>query len=487
VLPDDATPRAGSAPAALAAALSFLGLDYFFIPPYHTFSVARSDHVLTLFVYLGVAVVTGQLVARVRERGELAERERRRLALLYDLNAALVGDATTKAILETVVEQVSRLYGAACSRILLADDDGPLTVHACFPPNRRGASPPQRLAAASSVPGRDVMGSRRRSGPPPGGGRLSAPILVADRPVGILDVTGCAADRRFTEEDAALLKHVAGQTALALERARLTNEAARTAILARSDELKSALLAAVSHDLRTPLAAIKASATSLLDPDVAWTEADRREFYEAIDAEADRLSRMVSNLLDLSRIEGGALKPDKAWYDVAELVDDVANRMLRLAADHPLQIEAAPELPLVCFDYIEIAQVLTNLLENAVKHTPPGTPITLAARRVPGAIELAVRDRGPGIPPSEQARLFEKFYRAPSANGRPGVGIGLAIAKGLVEAHGGQLGMESQFGRGTTFRFTLPLAADAVLPAAAAERGAPAPDRAEAEVSRRAP
>jgi two-component system sensor histidine kinase KdpD len=203
------------------------------------------------------------------------------------------------------------------------------------------------------------------------------------------------------------------------------------------------------------------------------------------------LSRVVGNLLDLSRIEGGALRPDKAWYDVAELVDDVAARVAKLAGDHPLAIEVAPELPLVSIDYVEIAQVLTNLLENAIKHTPPGTPITLSARQVPGAIELAVHDRGPGIPRRDQARLFDKFFRAPSVAGAPGVGIGLAIAKGLVEAHGGRIGVTSEPRKGTTFWFTLPLPPDAAepptLPSAAARpvgAGSPARRQAAAEEER---
>jgi two-component system sensor histidine kinase KdpD len=306
----------GAGPAALAAVLSFLALNFFFIPPFHTFEVARGGHVLALFVYLGVAVVTGQLVARVRAR---------------------------------------------------------------------------------------------------------------------------------------------------------TEEAARVSALARSDELKSALLAAVSHELRTPLATIKATTASLLDPAVTWTEADRAEFLRAVDAETDRLTLMVNNLLDLSRIEGGALQPDKEWYDAAELVADVVRRLARRAAAHPLAAEVQPDLPLARFDYVEIAQVLTNLVENAIAHTPPGTPVTISARRVAGAIEFAVRDRGPGIAPRHLGRLFDKFYRASDGRAGAGTGIGLTISKGLVEAHGGRIWVESQVGVGTAFRFTVPAPTDD----GGAERGRP--------------
>lgn len=254
-----------------------------------------------------------------------------------------------------------------------------------------------------------------------------------------------------------LLTSFANQVALALERARLTEEAGRAAILAESDALKSALLATVSHELRTPLAAIKASATSLLDESVDWEDEARSEFLHAIDEETDRLTLMVGNLLDLSRIEGGALKPDKEWYDVAELIGDVDHRLANLTGHDRLETEVEPNLPLVCFDYIEIAQVLTNLVENAVKYTRRGTPITITARQITGAVEIAVRDGGPGIPPERLTHIFEKFYRADQAIRVPGIGIGLTISKGLVEAHGGRLDVESRKGEGTTFYFTLPL------------------------------
>jgi two-component system sensor histidine kinase KdpD len=236
--------------------------------------------------------------------------------------------------------------------------------------------------------------------------------------------------------------------------------------------LKSALLSAVSHDLRTPLASIKASATSLLDDSVAWDADDRRELLTAIDEETDRLTLMVSNLLDLSRIEGGALRPQKDWYDLDELIADVRSRLAARTESHPVNVAIEPDLPLLHFDYVEIAQVLINLIENAVKYTPAGTPITLSARRVDGVIEIAVHDEGDGIPPHQQQRLFEKFYRALSPNGAPGAGIGLAIAKGLVEAHGGTIGVESAPGEGTTFRFTLPLPVRTKAEHAAVAQGA---------------
>ncbi|HEY7035946.1 MAG TPA: ATP-binding protein [Thermomicrobiales bacterium] len=465
----------GAGPAALAAILSFFTYNFFFIPPYHTLTIARADHVLALFVYLGVTIVTAQLVARVRERTAEAEREQRRTALLYELNAALIGDITLDQILGTIVERIVHVYGAGAGRILLPGEDGKLAVRARYPPSMPTAIDRQNLAVAAwtmehgEPAGQGTAGRRVRiphgvNDPAPTALKrerdvLYLPIAAGNRAIGVLEVTGKQVDGRFGKDDERLLISFAHQAALALERARLSEEAARAAAFAQSDELKSALLAAVSHNLRTPLATIKASASSLRDPTVDWDPKERDEFLQAIDEESDRLALMVGNLLDLSRIEGGALKPDKAWYDVAEVVEDVAGRLALRARQRGqvLRTEVEPDLPLVHFDYVEIAQVLMNLGENALRYTPPGTVVTIAARRVAGAVEVAVRDTGPGIPPRDMPRLFEKFYRAEGTGRVPGTGIGLAIAKGLVEAHGGRIWAESRSGEGATFGFALPL------------------------------
>jgi two-component system, OmpR family, sensor histidine kinase KdpD len=462
-------------PAVLIAVLGFLAFDFFFIPPYLTLTVAAPDHVLALFVYLGVAIVTARLVSGMRERTEQARRESRRMALLAELNAALIGDVTLDAILARIAERVVTLYGAKGCRVLVLNESGELRTGAYYPPkigpetNRTGRSLAEWAIEHRQPVGRSSRGRRiiRPHKVPASStpfdddpGRpdvLYLPIVTANRTVGVVEVISRPNASPFRVEDEQFLMTFVDQAALALERARLSEEAAQAAALAQSDELKSALLAAVSHDLRTPLASVKAAATSLLDDSVKWDSETRQDFLHAIDEETDRLTLMVSNLLDLSRIEGGALRPQKDWYDVDELVADVTTRLAARTADHPLTVSVEPDLPSLRFDYIEIAQVLTNLIENAVKYTPVGTPITVTARQAPGAIEISVHDDGPGIPPETQTRLFEKFYRAYAARNVPGTGIGLAIAKGLVEAHGGTIGVESAPGEGTTFRFTLPL------------------------------
>ena len=236
----------------------------------------------------------------------------------------------------------------------------------------------------------------------------------------------------------------------------IERERERSAMLAQSDDLKSALLAAVSHELRTPLATIKASSSALLNQRVTWDAESRHELLEVIDEEADRLEDVVGNLLDLSRIEGGALRPNKEWCDIEELVQDVAARLKKRTSDHPIEVCLDPDLPLFYLDYVEIAQVLVNLGDNAIKYTPDGTLVRLEARLDGEDLLLVVHDDGPGLPSDELERLFEPFWRAERPGKSAGVGIGLTISRGLVEAHGGTIGVESAADTGTTFTVRLP-------------------------------
>lgn len=251
---------------------------------------------------------------------------------------------------------------------------------------------------------------------------------------------------------------MAAQLGLAIERARLRQEATDAEILRRTDELRRALLNAVSHDLRTPLASIVASAGSLEQDDVDWTDEERRDFAHAIVEEGQRLNRIVGNLLDLSRIEGGTLRPEKGWYDLSSLVDEVLGRLRPLTAAHRIKADVPQDLPAVLLDYVEIDQVLSNLLENAAKYAPADTEITLTLQRTNGEVRVSVEDHGPGIPQASLPHLFDPFYRVADGTPRPaGLGLGLAVAKGLVEAHGGRVWAENRAGGGARFVFTLPV------------------------------
>jgi two-component system sensor histidine kinase KdpD len=259
-------------------------------------------------------------------------------------------------------------------------------------------------------------------------------------------------------------------------------------VLERTDELRAALLSAVSHDLRTPLSAITAAAGSLLQEDVAWDDANRRAFASQIEREANRLNRLVGNLLDLSRIEAGAIKLDRQWFPLASLVDDTIARMDRTLAQHEVVNAVADELPPIPLDYVLMQQVLTNLLENAAKYAPAGTTIRVSAALQGEHVQLRVEDQGPGVPHDEQQRVFESFYRVTqasgatrgTADGKTGVrskGLGLAVCAGFVAAHGGRIWVEDgrrQPRTGAVFVVELPLTPSDVEPPRPAGAGSPA-------------
>jgi two-component system sensor histidine kinase KdpD len=253
-----------------------------------------------------------------------------------------------------------------------------------------------------------------------------------------------------------LLLFTALVTAQLADGARRGTETAREAAVARrSDELKTALLRAVTHNLRTPLASIKASVSGLRQPEAAFAEEDRAELLAEIEEETDRLDRLVTNLLDASRLEAGSLKLSSHPHDLAELLAAVVDRLQARLGDRTISIEIPDDLPPVACDYAQIDQVVTNLLENAMLHTPPGTSITARATSLNGAVRVEVIDCGPGVPLAERERLFRPFERGQTR--APGSGLGLTIARGFVEAHGGKLWLDDAPGAGARFVFTLPL------------------------------
>jgi two-component system sensor histidine kinase KdpD len=462
-----AATRYGRGPAVVAALVSVLAYDYFFVQPVHTFAVASPDEWLTLGLLLITAVVTGGLATELRRRAAEAEGRRREAVALHALGQMIFGQDDPEGGLPAVAEHLRAQLGAQGVSIAVADARGELVERATAG-DAASATPEERAAAErvyrrGETVGRSPLPPRRRPG---GAGALLVPLRAGDHVLGVLRVATRPGAPRVTAEHERLISAAAAQIGLMLERTRLRAEATDAEVLRRSDALKSALLSSVSHDLRTPLAAIKAAAGSFSQSDVDWSAEERRGFAAAIEREVDRLNRIVGNLLDVSRIEAGALHPRKELFPLGAIVGDVLARLHGAAADHVLTVDVADDLPPLPVDYVQIDQVLTNLVENALRHTPPGTAIAVSARRDGEQVRVSVVDRGPGIPPQALGRLFEKFYRF---EGRPGersrgTGLGLAVARGLVEAHGGRIWVESAPGAGTAFHFTLPLAADVAAP-----------------------
>lgn len=468
----------GVGPGIFISIVGFLTFNFFFLPPYYTLVVGAPQDIVALFVFLIVAGVTSSLVSRLQQREREAQRRAFESETLYQLSTALIADLTLDTVLATVVEQVTHIFHLQSAAILLPDDTAALHLRLIFPAE---ADAPyigdrEHRAVATHVFTSGVaagMGSQRRVYRPHGPEGhapvlprrsrrvLYVPLRTARRSVGVLGVAAVrAAD--FSADERRLLTTFANQAALAIDRAHLIAEATRAAAIEQADQLKSALLTAVSHDLRTPLASIKAAATSLLQEDMHWDAATQHDFLGAIDEETDRLTRLVGNFLDLSRIQGGALTPEKEWYDIAEVIGAVVRRLTPLIEAHPLRVAITPDLPLLHFDYVEVAQVLANLIENAAKYSPPGTVIAVVATGETTAVRVCVADEGFGIPPADLPHVFDTFYRVRRSGHDQqivGTGIGLAICKGFVEAHSGTISASSTVGKGTTFCFTLPVIA----------------------------
>lgn len=464
----------GRGPAVLAAVAAFLTFNWFFIEPRHTLTVADPQEWVALLLFLLTAFVTGQLAAGQRRRAQEAQQREREAILLHDV-LRLMGEPDLSYALQAVAERLRQELQLAGVVIEVGDDD-PAPARA-----EVGEADALRMLRSSSAGPTHFLGE----GPPPTGSRrgtpgrwirvvrprapsllraaasdrlLMIPVKARDRRVGALLLVLRPGTRGLTPTDNRLLAAVAAQLGATVERARLRREVTEAEILRRADELKDALLHAVSHDLRTPLAIIIASAGSLRQPEVNWSDAERRELAEAIEQEARRLNRLVGNLLDLSRIEAGSLRPEKGWYDLEALVDDVLGRLRAVTARHRVVADIPGDLPPVPLDYVMVDQVLSNLIENAAKYTPPDAEIRVQARRAEGEVEVEVADRGPGIPPAALPELFEPFYRADGHGPRPhGTGLGLAVARGLVEAHGGRIWAENRPDGGARFVFTLPL------------------------------
>ena len=465
----------GSAPAILASVAAFLAYDFFFIQPHYNLTVHRADEWVALGLLLATGIITGQLAAALRDRAREAQRREREAVVLYDV-VRLINDPEVHSAISGVAERLRQelrlsavvisISGAATGHETLAlsvesgdaaDADLARSVAGLpaailgpgQPPTAQHAGAPGRWIKIVPPTARVDGSMRERS--------QQVAIQVSGHRAGALVVVRNAGAAPFRLEDDRLLSHVAAQLGITLERIQLRGEATQAEILRRTDELKAALLNAVSHDLRTPLASILASAGSLLQRDVQWTEDEKQDFARAIEDEAQRLNRLVGNLLDLSRIEAGSMRPDKGWYDLSALIDGVIGRLQGALVGHELTLDVPDDLQPAFLDYVEIDQVLTNLIENAVNYTPQGTEISVTARCLDGEIEVEIADRGPGIRPDDLPRLFDAFYRAARTDQPRGTGLGLAVARGLIEAHGGRIRAENRADGGARFVFVLPV------------------------------
>jgi len=424
----------GLGPGLVAAFIAFLSFNYLFITPYYTFLVHLPSDLVILVIFLIVAMVMSQLVGRAQAGREAAAAREREATQLYELSTALAGLRDPEAIGRVLVTQVQNNLGAEVTELALRS---PMAVTLRLPQEARH---PDRLPD------------------------LAVPLQATETALGELRLWRPTPP--VSESEQRLARTYAAQGALALERASLGHAEARAHVLEESDRFKSALLSSVSHELRTPLATIKAAASSLRGGQVGWDSPARVELLAAIDDEADHLNILVGNLLDMSRIESGALRPQRQWNVLTEIVERVLDRMRHALGVHQLEVDIPPELPLLPVDFVQMEQVFTNLVSNSAKYAPPGTAIRISAGvRDPAEVLVEVSNRGPHVPEEHLERIFDKFYRITAADRVTGTGLGLSICKGIIEAHGGRI-WAVNLEDGFAFRFALPLTLDGAAPLA---------------------
>jgi two-component system, OmpR family, sensor histidine kinase KdpD len=455
----------GRGPSMLASLFSVLAFDYFLVHPQFSLSVSDSQYLLTFFGLLGVGLVISYLAGLVRDQVEASQQREVQTDTLYNLSRELTIVVDLPAILNTIIQQIEETFTRECA-ILLSKDQH-LEIQAAS----SGLVLNENELAAASWAYEHSQPAGRNTDTLPEAGLRFLPLLTPRGKTGVLGVKPSDPGRHLSPEQRQFLEAYASLAALAIERAQLAEEASRVQINSATEKLQSALLNSISHDLRTPLATITGVFSSLAEADqgsasqILLQPAERRDLVETGWEEARRLNRLVGNLLDMTRLESGALKLRREEGDVQDLIGAALERLADRLRSTPVQTSLAPELPLVSVDFVLIEQVLVNLLDNAVKYSPPGSPIEIEARSIPNTmekadclVEISVHDHGSGIPPEDLDKVFDKFFRVQHHNNSAGgTGLGLAICKGIVEAHGGTISAENGKEGGAVMRFTLPM------------------------------
>lgn len=430
-----ATQTAGFGAGVIAAIASFFGLNFFFIDPRGSLLVSNFTDLLLLAIFLIVALVNNQLLVQAQRRAIEAAQRERDATRFYELSLALISSSDANHIADKLATKLCDILRADAVQVVVRPLAGAQPICLIAPPDAAPLSPPAHVESILST--RDTFGEVRLW-------RNAALTLGEER----------------------LLRTFAAEAALILERARTSNVETRARVLEESDRLKSAMLGLVSHELRTPLATIRAGVESLRSGLVAPSSDAGRELLEDVSDAANHLTRLVNNMLDMSKIEAGALKPAREWVDLSDIANSTAARLRKHLRQHTLEICVPDDMPLVPADPVQLDQVFTNLITNSVKYAPAGSSVRISAQPVDEEFaRVQVRNESPQLPADDLERIFDKFYRVTQVNKVVGTGLGLSICKGVIEAHGGRIWATNAEGaRGVVFNFTLPLMWDGAGP-----------------------
>jgi len=417
----------------LAGLLSFLAFNYFFIQPYFTLQVHKTQDLITLIVFLIVAVVLSQFVGQAREAVRLAKKREWEATRMYELISALAGLTDIQGIMHTLADKIISTFQFDQVEILVNSSTTGSSLTYLTPAGSAIAEPCE----------------------------FSVPMYTARNMEG--EIRLWFDQNNLSVEETRLMAAFGNQGALAIERIHLVESENVARVLKESDRIKTSLLNSVSHELRSPLAAIKASASSLRSGAVDWDTPARAELLATVEEETDQLNLLVGNLLDMSRIEAGALEPKVQWNSIEEIIKSVATKMRGQLLRHRVQYQFEQDLPLLPTDFVMMGQVFTNLFSNSAKYAPVDTPIQIAARLAEKHVLITVINQSSPVPEEHLEHIFDKFHRVTEADKVTGTGLGLSICKGIIEAHGGKIWAENQK-EGFAFVIRLPITLDGSLP-----------------------
>lgn len=438
-------------PSLFAAFLSVAAFDFIFIPPYYTFAVSNVRYFITFIVMFMVAFIISRLTHRIRDQVYAARQREKRTTAMYNLSRKFVHERGIEKLCAIAIRHISEVLPSHVV-VLVPADRGKLTIPATG--QETFALDEKELSVAQWT-----FDHRQRAGlgtdTLSGARALYIPMVVASKAVGVIGILPRSSHGFFDQEQIHVLESLVNQVALAIDRAMISLEAQEALLKAETETLRNTLLSSVSHDLRTPLASITGAITTLLQKDIALDIDQRQELLQTIYEEAEHLNQIIRNVLDMTRLEAGAIKVKKVWLPIEEIIGAVLSRLDERLMGRQVRTILPEDLPLISFDPLLIEQVLVNLLDNAIKYTPPETPIELSAHVKDKEIIVEIADRGAGIPTGEEEKIFDKFVRGTATGG--GIGLGLTICRAIIQAHGGRIKAENRRDGGAVFSFSLPL------------------------------
>ena len=447
--------RWGRGPSFLSSFLGVLAFNFFFVPPVFTFAVGNMQHMFALVVFFLVALVTGTTATKLKNELEKATERERRTLTLYALSREIAADADLEQVLKTFVDKVAETVNGTA--IVLIQDPNNDVLHKMAATRNHAVFDEKEYAVARWV---------LEHGQPAGRGLgiferahslFFFPIKAEDKTLAVLGIRLNTVNATLSLEKRQLIETLTNLAAVAIVRLQLAKEAEQAKWLAESERLHRTLLNSISHDFRTPLASITGAVTSLLAEGTVYTQETKDIFLHTISEEAHRMNRFIENLLDMVRLESGTLKLNMKLCDIQDVIGVVLRETKDTLQGHTLQIDIPPDTPSITADFILIEQVMINLLENAAKYSLIGGVISISALRQDKTLLITIADPGPPIPKTEQEHVFDKFYRLHSSKHTSGTGLGLSICKGIIEAHGGNIRIDSSPEYGNRFTFSLPI------------------------------